>query len=216
MTSIIMNHRIKTSIALLLLALIPIVSMTGCRRDRSFKPLSQLKREQRRAIDHLLPQLGRRIVTLSNEQLPTPTDSTVFYLFPNGLYMRVIDAGGEKASLANGTEIEVQFKGYRFTEEARGDEFNAFSGGVQPVYFRYVALSSSEGTQHFDLIANNFSEGLSRYMNEGLAYPMTLLGDGAQVELIIPFELGPTADYTRGYSIYIERAAYTFYHKPRV
>ena len=50
---------------------------------------------------------------------------------------------------------------------------------------------------------------------EGIAYPMSQLGDGAVVQLIIPFDLGPSQNYTAGNSIFVEKAIYTFYTKPQ-
>ena len=50
---------------------------------------------------------------------------------------------------------------------------------------------------------------------EGVAFPMSALGNGAVVELIVPFELGPSQNYTAGNSIYVQRASYVFYEKPK-
>ena len=44
---------------------------------------------------------------------------------------------------------------------------------------------------------------------------MSLLGDGAIVQLIIPFDLGPSQNYTVGNSLFVEKAVYTFYTKPQ-
>ena len=45
-----MNRLITHRIALLLLLLIPVLALGSCKKNRSIKPLSQLKREQRQAI----------------------------------------------------------------------------------------------------------------------------------------------------------------------
>ena len=47
-------------------------------------------------------------------------------------------------------------------------------------------------------------------MCEGLAFPMSLLGDGARVRLIIPFLLGPEVAYNTGTPMYCQEAQYEF------
>ena len=80
-----MNKRITSRISLLLLLLIPVLGLGSCKKNRTIKPLSQLKREQRRAIDRLTKELPYQVKSLEGEALPTPIDTTVFYRLSNGL-----------------------------------------------------------------------------------------------------------------------------------
>ena len=47
-------------------------------------------------------------------------------------------------------------------------------------------------------------------MCEGLAFPMSLLGDGAKVRLIIPFTIGAEINYNRGSTMYCREVRYEF------
>ena len=60
-----MNKRITYRISLLALLLLPIFG--SCKKDRTIKPLSQLKSEQRRAIDRLTGKLALPIKELEND-----------------------------------------------------------------------------------------------------------------------------------------------------
>ena len=39
---------------------------------------------------------------------------------------------------------------------------------------------------------------------------MSYIGDGAELELIIPFELGPSESYVQGRSIYLSKIIYKY------
>ena len=108
-----MNRLITHRIALLLLLLIPVLALGSCKKNRSIKPLSQLKREQRQAIDRLIKESSFTVKELSSETLPSTIDPDVFYRLSNGLYIRVLDKGTTRPE-ANKTTVSVQLKGYFF------------------------------------------------------------------------------------------------------
>ena len=91
-----MNRLISHRITLLLLLLIPLLALGSCKKNRTVKPLSQLKKEQRRAIDRLIKESSFRIVNRNDETLPETIDPNVFYKLSNGLYLRVIDKGAAR------------------------------------------------------------------------------------------------------------------------
>lgn len=212
-----MNSLLKHKLLILLLLFIPVLALGSCRKSRTVKPLSQLKREQRRAIDRLIRTENLRIVERNSETLPDNPDPNVYYHLSNGVYLRVLKAGGERPK-ANQTIVAVSMKGYFFNDGIPKDaEFdNLGQPGFAPLYFRYISTYTSEGTLHFDQIPEDSSfGGYSSILCEGLAFPMAVLGDGAEVAIIIPFERGPASNYTSGSSIYVQRAIYQFYHKPK-
>lgn len=210
-----MNKRITSRISLLLLLLIPVLGLGSCKKNRTIKPLSQLKREQRRAIDRLTKELPYQVKSLEGEALPTPIDTTVFYRLSNGLYIRVREKGTTRPEMDK-TTVSVALKGYFFSEaQSKGALFdNLTETNVRPISFRYISRETGEGRIHY----SSLNEGgiYDNLLCEGIAYPISLLGDGAIVQLIIPFDLGPSQNYTAGNSIFVEKAVYTFYTKPQL
>lgn len=207
-----MNKRITYRISLLALLLLPIFG--SCKKDRTIKPLSQLKSEQRHAIDRLTGKLALPIKELENETLPQTIDPQVFYHLSNGLYMRVLDKGTTRPVL-NKTTVSVMLKGYFFNDsQSEGATFNNLNEpNVRPLSFRYTLYETADGRNHFAPL--NESGVYENLLCEGIAFPISQLGDGAVVQLIIPFDLGPSQNYTAGNSIFVEKAVYTFYTKPQ-
>jgi hypothetical protein len=212
-----MNRLISHRITLLLLLLIPLLALGSCKKNRTVKPLSQLKKEQRHAIDRLIKESSFRIVNRNDETLPETIDPNVFYKLSNGLYLRVIDKGSARPEVGK-TVVAVEIKGYFFNDsQAKGAEFdNVSEAGVRPLLFRYISQYSSDGTVHYSPINDGgLTTVYDNLLCEGVAFPMSVLGNGAVVELIVPFELGPSQNYTAGNSIYVQRASYVFYEKPK-
>jgi len=204
-------NRILNYRTLVLLLILPL--LFGSCKKSDIKPLSQLKKEQRRAIDRLISTEGFRVINRDNELLPEEIDKSVFYRLSNGLYMRVLDAGDQKAkAVAEKTRVLVQMKG-RVFNESKGVRYT-FNSLNNPSYgelkFLYVSYYNV-GAEHYRAISSGgFSDSLDQLLCEGVAFPASLLGSGARVQLIIPFELGPTASYTEGNSIFVEEARYIY------
>lgn len=81
--------------------------------------------------------------------------------------------------------------------------------GFQDTEFIYVDRYS-RGALHFILIKSAPGYSLNALMCEGLAFPMSLLGDGAKVRLIIPFTIGAEINYNRGSTMYCREVRYEF------
>ena len=145
-----MNRLITHRIALLLLLLIPALALGSCKKNRSIKPLSQLKREQRQAIDRLIKESSFTVKELNSETLPSTIDPDVFYRLSNGLYIRVLDKGTTRPE-ANKTTVSVQLKGYFFNvSQSKGAIFdNLTETNVRPLFFRYASWETSEGKIHY-------------------------------------------------------------------
>lgn len=196
-------------IALMSLAL----GLQSC-NDTSIKSLSEMKEEQETAIDKLVTANSLKVVNLSGETLPSPIDHSVYYKLPNGLYMRVIKQGDmSKRAVRNQSKIYLRMKGTMFNhqEEKILQPNNYSNAAVEVIEFLYVK-EYNQGDIHYSLIAAPAStvSNLDSFMCQGLAYPMTLLGDGAEVSLIIPFDIGPSFTYNSGYTMFVERAVYNF------
>lgn len=200
---------------LTLLLLLPLL-LGSCKKRSDFKPLSQLKREQTRAIDQLIAHegFGGQIQNLNLENLPETIDSRTFYRLANGLYIRVKDRGDmQHRAVLGETTVSVEMAGRLFREnEPNIASFNSLSNpAYHPTRFRYMLGYSAGEPIHFTLLGQGaFASSLDRYMCEGIAYPVGFLGNGARVELIIPFELGPSEYYIQGRSIYVSEITYQY------
>lgn len=192
-----------------------LTSLVGCKEER-IKSLSELKDEQNTAIKTLVAKNNFKVVVLGSAgKLPADPDSEVYYRIPSasGLYMRVLDKGNmSKRAVDKETKIFVSFKGYSFNKEyPLISKFDILSRpSYPPVEFLYTVYYQY-GENHYTLLKQNvpiFNQ--DDLMCQGLAYPMSLLGDGARVSLIIPFEIGPVKSYASGYTYFIEEAQYSF------
>ena len=204
-------NRLRSHHLLALLLLVTFALLGSCKKS-NVKPLSQLKKEQRRAIDRLITKEKFQVISRNDELLPTPIDQNVFYKLSNGLYMRVLDKGSGEKAVADKTRVLVRLTGRMFNDSR--DTVYTFNSIANPSFdelkFLYVSYYNV-GTEHYRAIgSNSFSNSLDQLLCEGVAFPASLLGNGARVQLIIPFELGPTATYTQGNSIYVEEAQYTY------
>jgi len=161
----------------------------------------------------LISSKNLKVINRDNELLPEEIDKSVFYRLSNGLYMRVLDAGDkEKKAVAEKTRVLVQMKGEVFNE-SKGVRYT-FNSLNNPRYgelkFLYVSYYNV-GSEHYRAISSGgFSDSLDHLLCEGGAFPASPPGGGARVQLIIPFELGPTASYTEGNSIFVEEARYIY------
>jgi len=204
-------NRLRSHHLLALLLLVTFALLGSCKKS-NVKPLSQLKKEQRRAIDRLIAKEKFQVISRNDELLPTPIDQNVFYKLSNGLYMRVLDKGSDEKAVAEKTRVLVRMKGRMFNDSR--DTVYTFNSIANPSFdelkFLYVSYYNV-GTEHYRAIgSNSFSNSLDQLLCEGVAFPASLLGNGARVQLIIPFELGPTASYTEGNSIFVEEARYIY------
>lgn len=186
---------------------------TSC-DDKDIKTLKELKDEQKETIDRLISDNNIIVVDLTNKEqkLPDPIDNNVYYKFKNGLYLKVINKGDEMAERSK-TNSYLYLNGYvSHKENKKYSIFNSLSSGeYMPIKFQYISQFTSYGDIHYQLKTQVPSGvNLDDLMCEGLAYPLTVLGNNAKVSLIIPFELGPDFTYKTGSTLFVEEALYQF------
>ncbi|SUB89635.1 Uncharacterised protein [Porphyromonas macacae] len=201
-----MNKR--TFISLLSMILLVGITFSSC-RDSKYKSLSELKRDQKKAIERFIKEKKISVVELGDTKLPDPYNKDVYYKFPNGLYMKIIDPGKTKPEVDK-THVFLKFAGQLFLDKVYL-EFNSIANPrYQPTEFIYRNYYLA-GEIHYSLVQLGIpGYSLDELMCEGLAYPMAHLGEGARVSLIVPFTLGSSTYYKMGYPMYIEEAYYTF------
>lgn len=191
-----------------------LLALSACSEDKQ-KSLSELKDEQTSAINAFKQKHHLRVVELKTNSLPRLIDKGVYYRFKNGLYLRVLEAGdSNQAAEVGKTTVFAVFKGHQFTKESeKTTAFDNLSQADSPeLEFKYIEYYNA-GEVHYNLVANSRPiVGFDSFMCEGLAFPLSLsgIGNGAKLSLIIPFEIGPNASYSKGASTYVEEIRYTF------
>ncbi|KGN98947.1 hypothetical protein HQ36_00130 [Porphyromonas gingivicanis] len=178
----------------------------SCQKEKEIKSLTQLLREEEKAIDKFIA--SNNIVVEKAKEGQQEFKPDVYYKFSNNLYMCVIEKGGERA-IPEKTRVNVRLKGHMFKDVKQLSFDNLSNGGYQDMEFLYVDRYN-RGALHFIKLPSAPSSNLNSLMCEGLAFPMSLLGNGAKVRLIIPFAIGPELNYETGLSMYCEEVRYEF------
>ena len=185
--------------------LFALLFLGGC-KEKEMKSLTQLIKEEKGNISSFINEQGFSVKEASGEE--TSFEKNILYHFPNGLYMEVIDPGKTRPE-ANKTKIVVRFKGYSFAEKPLSPFNNLTDGSFQNTEFLYIE-AYNRGALHYSLLPSAPGYSLNSLMCEGLAFPMSLCGDGGRVKLIIPFLIGPEMAYNAGSSMYCEEVVYEF------
>ena len=85
------NHTITTLVTLVLMLLLGQGALTSCRDKQHIKSLSEMLRDEKKMIDNFIEEQGMNVQEGVEEQ--REFDPNVWYKFPNGVYMQVIDKG---------------------------------------------------------------------------------------------------------------------------
>lgn len=199
-------------VALASFASLGILMLSSCSKNTQ-KSLSDLKSEQSDAIKNFIATNKLKVTELKTNDLPSSIDTETYYHLKNGLYLRVIDKGDmSKKAVLGETNVYALLKGYQFSKETSQTRSfdNLSKANVAELHFRYV-YTYNAGDLHFNIVENTRPVlSLDDLMCQGIAFPVTMLGNGAKVALIIPFELGPSATYSKGLSTYVSELHYTY------
>ena len=201
------NHTFTALVTLVLMLLLGQGVLTSCRDKQHIKSLSEMLRDEKKMIDNFIQEQGMNVQEGTEGQ--REFDPNVWYKFPNGVYMQVIDKGGELAKPER-TRVMLRMKG-RFIAPDYNHEFDNLSKGyMQSTEFIYVNTRDRSGSVHYKLIQEQFGHSIDALMCEGVAYSLTMVGNGARVRLLVPFLLGPNVAYNAGAPMYCEEVWYQF------
>ena len=199
--------KVSTLLALGAVLLLGVSSLTSCRDKERVKSLSEMLQDEKKMIDNFIQE--QRMNVQEGAEGQRDFDPKVWYKFPNGVYMQVIDAGQELAK-PDRTRVMLRMKG-RFIAPDYAYPFDNLSKGyMQTTEFIYVDTRDRTGAIHYKLIQENLGYSVDALMCEGVAYPLTMVGNGARVRLLIPFLLGPDMAYNAGAPMYCEEVWYQF------
>lgn len=179
----------------------------SCKDKKQMRSLSKMLRDEKRNIERFINEKQLTIKEANEDQ--TEFEEGVYYHFSNNLYMKVLDKGDTKAT-AGKTHVVVRYKGYLFADKKLTSFDNLSYGDYQNTEFLYVD-AYERGALHYRLLPSSPGNNLNKLMCEGVAFPLTKLGDGAKVSLIVPFLIGPEVAYNSGTTLFYEEIRYQFY-----
>lgn len=190
----------------LLVALLLPMALPSCKEKLKIKSLTELLRDEKKNISRFIKENNIRVQEVDDRHDSfTPG---IFYKFSNGVYMEVIDRGTEMA-VPEKTKVIVRFKGYFFLDKKDAAFDNISKGFYQNTEILYVNREE-RGTIHYVLIPPAPGVSLNDLMCEGLAFPLSKVGNGARIRLIVPFDKGSNMAYRRGMTMYCEEVRYEF------
>ena len=201
------SHTFTTLVTLVMMLLLGQGVLTSCRDRQHIKSLSEMLRDEEKMIKGFIQEQQMNVQEGSEDQ--RTFDPAVWYKFPNGVYMQVLNKGTDLAK-PDRTRVMLRMKG-RFIAPDYNKSFDNLSKGYQQsTEFIYINSRDRSGSIHYKLIQEQFGHSVDGLMCEGIAYPLTLVGNGAKVRLLIPFLLGPNIAYNAGAPMYCEEVWYQF------
>lgn len=207
------NHTFTTLVTLVMMLLLGQGVLTSCRDRQHIKSLSEMLRDEEKMIKGFIQEQQMNVQEGSEDQ--RTFDPAVWYKFPNGVYMQVLNKGTDLAK-PDRTRVMLRMKG-RFIAPDYNKSFDNLSKGYQQsTEFIYINSRDRSGSIHYKLIQEQFGHSVDGLMCEGIAYPLTLVGNGAKVRLLIPFLLGPNIAYNAGAPMYCEEVWYQFVEETSV
>ena len=207
------NHTFTTLVTLVMMLLLGQGVLTSCRDRQHIKSLSEMLRDEEKMIKGFIQEQQMNVQEGSEDQ--RTFDPAVWYKFPNGVYMQVLTKGTDLAK-PDRTRVMLRMKG-RFIAPDYNKSFDNLSKGYQQsTEFIYINSRDRSGSIHYKLIQEQFGHSVDGLMCEGIAYPLTLVGNGAKVRLLIPFLLGPNIAYNAGAPMYCEEVWYQFVEETNV
>lgn len=207
------NHTFTTLVTLVMMLLLGQGVLTSCRDRQHIKSLSEMLRDEEKMIKGFIQEQQMNVQEGSEDQ--RTFDPAVWYKFPNGVYMQVLNKGTDLAK-PDRTRVMLRMKG-RFIAPDYNKSFDNLSKGYQQsTEFIYINSRDRSGSIHYKLIQEQFGHSVDGLMCEGIAYPLTLVGNGAKVRLLIPFLLGPNIAYNAGAPMYCEEVWYQFVEETNV
>ncbi|SQH73789.1 DUF4827 family protein [Porphyromonas crevioricanis] len=188
-----------------LICMLACFTLISCEKSK-VRSLTEMRQDERKRIKSFIASKGFKVKEAEREQKDFVPG--ILYHFDNDLYMEVLDKGGAKA-VPQKTHVFMRIRGYAL-DSSEPVIFDSLSKGkYQPIEFIYIDVYR-DGPLHFQPLPPAAGFNLNRYMCEGLAFPMSLLGDGARVRLIVPFSIGPEFTSRSGIPIYFDEVEYTF------
>ena len=173
------------------------VIIVACDNGKSFQ---EYMREEKKAIERYIDSEG--IVVLNEYPKDSIFKKNEYYKTSEGLYMHVVDPGNTSRRVQTYGEVLVRFEYLYYikdyvsatTDSSRLACHYVLNYTYFPIEFRYGI---------------SYDIDRSKLACPGFAIPLTYVGEGAVVDLIIPSELGNTNDNNKFLPIFYRNLKYT-------
>ena len=179
----------KKGISFILSLITIIVLISSCNDQKTAQELIQ---EEKKAIERFIARNGIR--TLSSYPKDGVFAENEYYRNPDGLYIHVVDSGNGRRAV-NADEIQVRFSEIQYF---KSDTTSTSSDYISAYPFAF-------------LYGNPYSYD-SYYSCIGWAIPLSYVGEGAVVNLIIPSNLGATNDQNAYRPVFYKGLRYTSFY----
>lgn len=178
---------------------------TSCEKKR-ISYTDMIKRENKE-VSEFMSKNNMRVVEEFPDGLATPEN--VFVKVLEGVYIRVINAGGSLKPTSGKTRISARFlvKSISDRRKFEVDIISPQSGGTHPLRFIYQEnreLLTPDPQASENEATNN------RFLCGAMLQSLKYVGDGAIIQMITTFREGPSFTAEEGFPLYFERLEYHF------
>lgn len=197
----------KKNIWIIPLLLFALVS-TGCQKKR-ISYTDMIKRENKEIKEFMDKQGFVQLKSFPNRELA----SNEFVEITDGVWLNIIDKGGEKAVHAV-TPMSVRFSftsiGDRLEDRMVYSNYGSKSAGESPLTFVYRNDLDSDYNIKIDPAPNSTAGEIkmSQFACNALMLPLEHVGIGGKVRLITSFREGPGFTSKEGIALYYEMIEY--------
>jgi hypothetical protein len=175
----------KKTLFFILGAVLMLVSVAGCRNEKSMQELIQ---EEKKAIDRYITRQGLNILnTYPQDGIFGEKD---YYKSSEGVYYRVVTPGTDTKAVKYKTGVCVRVESSHYFAESDTSIYNLAS--IQPLSdFRYGITA--------------------KYTCPAWAVPLDRVGEFSVVDMIVPSEYGTSTDRSAFSPVFYKGVKYTFY-----
>lgn len=176
--------------------------------SKSQRTYTEMLKDERKAIKSLIDKEG--IILLDDYPENGVFGEKEFVQLSSGLYINVVDSGNGNRAVLGSTKVMCRFVAdYINVLNDTTEVYDVEANGTFPITFTYtynytIGLDLEwPGSWNF-LYSSGMVEPLS-LNNNGHA-----IGDGAIVNLIVPFKIGCSAQQSGGDPVYFKKLRYVF------
>jgi hypothetical protein len=153
-------------------------------------------REEKKAIERYI--LSQKIEVLDEYPDDSIFSENQYYKTSDGLYMHVVDRGNLERKVKAYEEVLLRFDFLYYIKSF----VSGSTDSLVPSYY-YLPVEFRYG------IPGSYSNDLSGLACNGFAIPLSYVGEGGVVDLIIPSELGNSTDNASFAPVFYRRVKYT-------
>ncbi|MDR0542180.1 MAG: DUF4827 domain-containing protein [Dysgonamonadaceae bacterium] len=160
------------------------------------KSMQEYIREEKKSIERYISAKG--IVVLDEYPKDSLFGENQYFKTSEGLYMHVVDRGNPARRVESYNEVLVRFDYFVYVK-------SYVSGATDSIVLNYLYLPIAFRYG----IPGSYSNDPAGLACNGFAIPLSYVGEGAVVDLIIPSELGNATDNSSFAPVFYKNLKYT-------